>query len=492
MSVSRERVARSLLWTGLESVGLSGLSMIALVVFAHFLSPAEFGAASIALGIIQILNIPVEMLFHDALVQRKELSERHLDTAFTTSVCIGIGLCALCWIFGGCLARLVHDPQVASIFGWMSFSLPAMGFGSVLIARQRRELQFRLLALRTLIGRFSAAVIGIVIAATGGGVWSLVLQQVLMVALATAVLWVGAKNRPRFRFYLPELKALLAFGTFSTSVQLLYFSVQRAFMLVVGNLLGVESAGYLNIAFRSVDMLRDLLGGAVTQLSLPLFSLIRQDHKVLQAKFADAVQFTCALAYPVFGLLAVCSPDVVEVAYGARWTAAAPLVALMACLTLQFFPRTFSAPMMSACGKPQYPIPAQLIQFGFVMTAVFLLPHPSLQAVAAIWAARLLLGTPVDVWMLRRATGMSAAAQFKGVLNLLLVTAAMMAMLYFARILWGGWPVRLRLAAMVLLAPPVYLTLLAASNKPLCRRLLQFGMSAVRGPAAVGQNMPKP
>ena len=60
---TRPSAARSLVWTMLESGGLSGLSFVTLIALSHFLSPTEFGIVSLALSVVQILNIPVEMLF---------------------------------------------------------------------------------------------------------------------------------------------------------------------------------------------------------------------------------------------------------------------------------------------------------------------------------------------------------------------------------------------------------------------------------------------
>src|SRR3546814_11221264 len=54
------------------SGGLSGLMLITAIVLARLLGPAEFGVAALALGIVQLLNLVVEMLFHDAIVQRKQ------------------------------------------------------------------------------------------------------------------------------------------------------------------------------------------------------------------------------------------------------------------------------------------------------------------------------------------------------------------------------------------------------------------------------------
>ena len=70
---ARERAARSLLWTALESGAISGLAFAALVVFGWTLTPAELGIGALAFSVVQLLNLPVELLFHDALIQRREI-----------------------------------------------------------------------------------------------------------------------------------------------------------------------------------------------------------------------------------------------------------------------------------------------------------------------------------------------------------------------------------------------------------------------------------
>ena len=45
---TRPSAARSLVWTMLESGGLSGLSFVTLIALSHFLSPTEFGIVSLS------------------------------------------------------------------------------------------------------------------------------------------------------------------------------------------------------------------------------------------------------------------------------------------------------------------------------------------------------------------------------------------------------------------------------------------------------------
>ncbi|MGC3965750.1 MAG: lipopolysaccharide biosynthesis protein [Rhodocyclaceae bacterium] len=480
MSAHRGRVARSLVWTTLESFGLCGVSLISLVVYARFLSPTELGVTAMALSIVQILNIPVEILFHDALVQRKEATRRHFDTAFCGYLVLGVVLGAVCWFGAGEMSSALGEPAMAPVLQWMGLSLPCMGVGSVLIAWQRRAMEFRPLAIRSLGGRLSGGLVGIGMALAGAGVWSIVAQQVLMVAFSSAALWVLASDRPRLRFHWTECKELLSFGVFTTTYQLIAGSIQRVFTLMLGAFLGSEVTGYFNLAFRSVNVLRDLFAGAVSQLSLPLFSRLQGDAVALRAAYASAVQFSCALMFPLFTGLAVCAPEVVTVAFGDRWLVAAPLFAAMALLTYQYFSRMFAMPLMNAAGRPSMPLIGISLQLIFVVAAMWLFGRESLWWAAVAWAGRLLVSTPVDMFILRRTTGLGLADQWRGVPRLLVCAVGMGAMVLGVQHMLAAWPATHRLPVMIAVGALAYPALLWLLDRDLMRRVARFMGEVVR------------
>ena len=455
-----------MVWSGLESVGLSGLSFVALIVFSRYLSPAEFGVSSMALAVIQMLSVPVESGFHDALVQKQEASDSDFNTAFVASTVLGAVLCGLCWLLAPLFTSYAGDPRAGDVLKWMSLSLPAGGIGCAIVARQRRELQFRNLALRSILGRLTAAVIGIAIAVAGGGVWSLVAQQVLMVALSTATLWWLSPYRPSPRFSKREFMGLARFGAKSVSSLVLVFSIQRVFMLIVGNRFGAESAGYLNLAFRAIDMLRDLIVGAVQQLALPFFSKFQHDRERLFGYYMRAVEMTCSCMYPVFATIAVAAPEIVSVVFGQKWQPAIPFMVLMCALTFQFFPRMFSSPLMTSLGRPEFPIPSQILQLSLIVLGTLAVGDQTLGWAAAVWGLRLLITTPFDMYRFKRYTGLSAAQQFAGVpLIAVLTLASALIGLLVSREMPADQPMAVRLVAIVAASFVSYVAMVAMFNR---------------------------
>jgi O-antigen/teichoic acid export membrane protein len=474
-------VAKALVWTSLESFALSGVSLISLVVFARLLSAEQFGVVAVALAIVQVLTVPVELTFHDALIQRAELEPIHVNSAFTTSVVLGCTFCAGCWLLGGPIERVVGQPGVGEVLRWMSLSLLGSGFGSVLVAMQRRKLEYRSLALRSVIGRGGSALIALSMAFLGYGVWSLVVQQVLLVCLASALLWLLSDERPRFQFAWAPTRELLRFGVYSTAFQLLVIFVSRIYMVLVGSYLGAQSAGLLSLSFRGVDMLRDLLSGAVNQIAMPLFSRLRETREQLFEAYDRSVQLTTLCAYPVFVGLAVCAEEVIAVAFGPQWASASPYFAVIALLTLEAFLRMYASTMIQAVGRPDAVSIVVLAEVVCVVVGMVLIGHRSVGWALAVWAGRLAICLPIDVWLLRRITGLSVARQFHGAWLPLLAATVMGAGVWLTKQNWLlGLTPQVRLWPMIAIGALLYGLTMWLTGKQLVLQLVEFASQSLR------------
>jgi O-antigen/teichoic acid export membrane protein/capsular polysaccharide biosynthesis protein len=421
----RKAAAKALAWTTLESAALSGLSLISLLVLSRYLSPREFGVAAIALGIVQLMNVPVEVLFHDVLIRNEEATESHFNSAFSATLVLGLLLSGSCWLFAGWLARKMGEPVLGTVLPWMSLSLVGMAFGSTLMADQRRKLHFRALAVRSLVGRASAAVVAITMAVRGYGVWALVAQQVLLVSLGSATLWIASAWRPKLRFQLGDIRELLGFGLHSTLSTFLGLAVQRVFLLLVGGYMGSYVVGCFSLVFRVTDMLRDLLAGAVSQLALPLFARVQNDRTRLGQVYTQALRLTFFATCPIFVLVACCAHDIVAVAFGPKWTQVEIYLSISALLSLPFFARLYTGPVFRAVGRAGLPNVALALQVAYLSIAMMAFGRYAAVYAMAVWVSRVLVSTPIDVWLLKRATGMTVMQQFAGTLRPLIAAAGM-------------------------------------------------------------------
>ena len=201
-------VVRSLAWSGLESCGISMLLLFTAIVLARILGPEDFGIAYLAMGLTLILHVVAERLFHDAIIQRADLQHLHLDTAFSASLCVAATLVTGVWLFSPALADLYDEPRLSGALRLSSLCLLFNGASGVLIAYLRRQMKFKVLAIRTLAGALIGTVAGLVMAINGFGLWSLIGQQVLHTCMAMVVVFLSIDRLPRLRFSKAHLRDL--------------------------------------------------------------------------------------------------------------------------------------------------------------------------------------------------------------------------------------------------------------------------------------------
>ncbi|HET6146493.1 MAG TPA: lipopolysaccharide biosynthesis protein [Polyangia bacterium] len=479
------RAARSTLWSALENGGLALISFSSLIIYARFLSPAEFGLFSIVLALVELLDVLVSMLFHDALVQRRQVTPLHFDTAFTVTLALGVALFAACWGLAPLFAALVHNGEAAAVLVWTALRLPCTALSATIVAEQRRDLAFRVLAFRSLLGRTSGAVLGIALVALGAGVWGLVVQQILIALIGSLVLWTGADRRPRLRFSVAALCELISFGAYAMGGLFLNFAVKRIFTIVAGVRLGAQAAGYLNIAFRAVDVLWAIAATAVGQVALPVLARMQADPARVKSAYRSAVELTCFVLFPCFWGIALCAPEVVELLFGARWLTSSATVVALALLTTVQAPRLLITPTLNAVGRPREPLIGLAIELAISIGCLLALGRPvlSLSMAVAIWIARELSAAPVMALVLARATGIGLRDQLARVGAPLAAAGAMaLALLGLRQLLPAEWAPAARLAALAPSGAAVYLAAAWSVDAAPLRRLAAFLASVARPP----------
>jgi O-antigen/teichoic acid export membrane protein len=481
------RAARSALWSLVENGGLALISMGSLVIYTHLLTSSQFGLFAIVLALTELLQLLVTMPFHDALVQRETVSELHFDTAFTFGVGSSLVLFLACCALSPLLAVLVDNHAAAPVLCCMALCFPAASFSATIVARQRRSLSFRPLAIRSLVGRSVGALAGITLVAFGAGVWGLIAQQVLMALVGSLLLWKTCEQRPRFRFGRREFDELMSFGLYALGALFLNFGVKRLFTLLTGIFLGVAAAGYLNLSFRAVDVLWSISATAVTQVALPMLSSVKCDLPKLRRAFQQANGFVCLVMYACFVGMAVTAPEIVTLLFGAKWLPSAPYVTALSYLVLLQAPLLLLGPALTAVGRPRDLMVCKSIELSFMAAAIFASRVPSLSWAIGIWIATCLVSFPISIVMLKRATALGFLGQFREVAAPLAASGAMLLAVRAAR---GALPVELsdlaRLCALVPIGAICYLGVAYALDRELATTLLGFARSAVgrRGIAA--------
>lgn len=416
----RNKTIWYVIWSAIEAGGVTGLQLITLVVMARLIGPTEFGLAALAYSVMMLLGLLITGLFNDAIVQRRDLEKAHLDSAFWAALFISMVIVAGCWLGSPQLATFFKEPKVAPVLAWMSLALLPQGLSCVPVAKFRRDLNFKAVALRQLIGNLVGMTVGITMAFYGFGVWSLVAQRLASSSVSTLFVWVSSPYRPRWAYSWHHLWELLRFGLPIVGSNFVHAGYQRIFALLISFFFGTTVLGFVNIAFRIVYSLRTILSSTLYNVALPMFSRRQDDQESLRRGLLQAVEFTSLITLPLFAGLSVCAFELVFMLLGEQWLPAVPLVQILAVVvilpaTIQLFGMA-----ITAIGKPH--INLLTMSFGLLISITLMLTFGRGDVIIATiaWSANPVIMWPVVLFITQHVVGISLrdqAAAFIGPLT---------------------------------------------------------------------------
>jgi O-antigen/teichoic acid export membrane protein len=311
----------ALLWSYGLSFGKFIITGAVTFVLAAMLDPETFGVMFMAMIWVTF----VQMLIHNAalpLMQQQNIEDRHFSAAFWAMLGGSAVVSAIIWFSAPGLAALNSTPQLTQIIHWLAPIVVLEALSAVPDAVLRRNLRFRGLAVRGLIGAVIGATVGLTMAGLGYGVWALVGQQLSTEFAYTALLWLARPWRPRFVALGPPLREMYASSAKSVGGFLGYFVAKRTDALIMGALFGSAAVGLYRLATRLTDMVTDLTSTALNQVSLPDLSTLASDRDKFGQRLGVYAHTQAVFAFPLLGLVTATADPVLEI-LGDEWTPAA-------------------------------------------------------------------------------------------------------------------------------------------------------------------------
>jgi PST family polysaccharide transporter len=465
-----------------DTGGVTLLSMATMLFMARAMGPADFGAAALAIGLIQVVNLYAEGLLHDALIQKQDSGDDAFGQAFWFVLRLGLAMAAV----AAAAAFVLRDLPVgfvARLSALAATSLPFSGMVGVMNARLRRGFDYRVVAIPSVSSKVLSSLVGLALAYSGLAAWSLVIQYVVGFVVQAGGLLLAGGWRPALTFRTKALRPLWRFALPMAFMHTLVGSRLQAFTTLVAVWGGLPVAGVINMAFRLTVTPQVVLNTAIGNVGLPLLARHQDDRDQLAEAFRSFSHFVAIGLTPIFLGLAACADTLVDVLLGERWAASAGAVRLMAIAAALYLLRLPSSMLLRALGRVRYSVANAVMHLALTLGLMALLRPQSPLLASLAWCAPLVPLLPATLHVVRRETGLSYAAQLAVVLPPV-VAAVLMALgaAGLSRLQALGAPAPATLAAQIVAGGVIYVALLLLLDRR--ARDLVAGQLATRLPAA--------
>jgi O-antigen/teichoic acid export membrane protein len=398
---------RSIVWIALDRWGTRLASLITLIVLARLLAPADFGVVALASTFVTFIGIFVDYGFSKAVVQRKDLGKAHLDSAFWFSVAVGLLLFVTTLFVAPVFAAAMSAPDVTPVLRWMAIAIAINALSATPAALLERDLKFKPLAIRRVLGTIAGGIAGVTLAFLGGGIWSLVAQILVAAGVSLVALWVATSWRPGFGASRSALRDLMPVGTGVLGIELVGFLNAQADRLLIGAFLTTEALGYYFMAVRVLQIISELFSSVFSAMALPAFSRMQDDPERMRTWLYRFTGTSSAVMLPVFAVSALAAPVLLPFVLGPQWQPSAVLFQVLTLLGAITVVAYFDRSVLLALGKART---AFLLTLGQCLVSLVLVfaavPHGTL-AVAIAVVVRQYAYWPVRIFVLKKNVGVS-------------------------------------------------------------------------------------
>lgn len=219
------------------------------------------------------------------------------------------------------LAYRDHNAEVVAIVRLLALFLFIQGLGSVPLTWFEAELQVHKTIPAELVRNVSFALVSIVLALDGHGVWSVIIGHVVGSSLYTAMLWWQAWGKMELT-WVPGMRRLIALSWPLALMSLIEQTVLKLDAFVLGLRFPTEVVGVAGLAMYAVFFFSRILADPVGRALYPALVKYSEDPPRLFEAYRVATLFLLALAVPTAFFLLINAQPVALFLGGEKWVGA--------------------------------------------------------------------------------------------------------------------------------------------------------------------------
>ena len=358
----RSKTLHALSWSFLESVGLQGVRFVIGIVLARLLFPEQYGLIGMLTIFMAVAQSFLESGFGAALIQKREATPTDICSIFYFNIVVGVAAAGLLCLVAPWIAAFYNQPILTPLTRALSLSIVINSFGLIQTTILTKQVDFKTQTKVSLIAGALSGIIGVTMAVTGFGLWSLVVQQISSAFFRTVFLWLLNAWRPALIFSLKSLREMFSFGSRMLASGLLDQIFSNIYLLVIGKFFSATDLGFFTRAKTFGDLPSQTLSGMVGRVTFPVFSTIQDDPGRLKRGMKKALTTLVLVNFPMMIGLAVIARPLVLVLLTEKWAESIPYLQLLCVLGLLFPLHVINLNLLQALGRSELYLRLEIIK----------------------------------------------------------------------------------------------------------------------------------
>lgn len=427
---SKSIVFSNLIWRLAERCGAQLVAFVVSVVLARILDPDAYGTIALITVFTTVLQVFVDSGLGNALIQKKNADDLDFSTVFFTNVLFCTVLYLGVFLLAPLISSFYDRPEMTPYIRVLGLTVLISGIKNVQQAYVSRYMLFKRFFFSTLGGTITAGIVGIALALTGFGVWALVAQQVINLAIDTTILWITVKWRPHRKFSFERLKGLFAFGWKLLVSGLLDTVYNDLRQLVIGKMYSSSDLAYYNQGKKFPSLVITNVNASIDSVLLPAMSKEQESREHVRNMTRRAIKTSVYIMAPFMMGLVATSASVIRLILTDKWLPCVPFLRIF-CISYMFYPiHTANLNAIKAMGRSDLFLKLEIAKKIVGMALLLFTMWFGVMAMAYSLLVSSVLSQIINAWPNRKLLKYGYLDQLKDILPAILLAVFMGACVY--------------------------------------------------------------
>ena len=417
----KKQVASGVKWTTIGTVVIALSALLKISILTRFLDKEDFGLMAILTFIIGFMNLFNDMGLTSAILHKRNISKEEYGSLYWLNLFISAVIFSVLCLLATFVSSFYKQPELEILIPLLGLNLLFSGVGMMFKTIEQKNLLFREITIIEIIGAVFSLGCAVILAMNDFGIYSLVYSALLQFIINNLFYFVlGIKKYGLlFHFNFSDTRPFLKIGIYQVGGQAINYFNRDLDILIIGKMFSPELLGGYSLAKQLVTRPMQILNPIISKVAAPTLAKFQDNIQNLKRNYLKLINVIAALNIPVYILVIIFAPWIIELLYGSGFD---DITSLVRILSIYMIIRSVSSPVGSlviATGRTD-------LEFYWNICTILVTPlciyigaqFGIVGAAAGITASILLLFIPSWKILINNITGVSFIEYSKAILHL--------------------------------------------------------------------------
>ena len=357
----REKTINGVIWNAISNFSVKGIDFIVGIILARLLTPGEFGLIGTITIFLVLSEVFINSGFNQALIRKQDCSQKDYSTAFFFNLSVAIFLFLILLLIAQPISSFFNEPQLKPLIQVLGIGLIISSLTLVQQSILVKRIDFKLQTKINIVSSILSGILGIYMAFTGFGVWSLVTRSLANRGLISFFLWIWNKWKPEWIFSIESFKNLFGFGSKLLVSGLIGTLLNNLNYLVIAKYFSTQQLGYFTRAEMFKKLPSESISSIITTVAYPVLATVQDDRMLLKSYFKKMFLNTFFIIVILMVGLASTAENLILTLIGEQWLPSVIMLQLL-CFTGIMVPlNSMNVNILNVVGRSDLYLKSQLI-----------------------------------------------------------------------------------------------------------------------------------